>query len=51
MNVPQNQESISLRLHIKPFMNILWLGVVMIILGGIITAILNKKNYRENETN
>ena len=51
MNVPQNQESISLRLHIKPFMNILWLGVVMIILGGIITAILNRKNYRENEIN
>ena len=51
MNVPQNQESISLRLHIKPFMNILWLGVVMIIIGGIITAILNKKNYRENEIN
>ena len=51
MNVPQNQESISLRLHIKPFMNILWLGVIMIILGGIITAILNRKKYEENAIN
>ena len=32
-------------------MNILWLGVIMIILGGIITAILNRKKYEENAIN
>jgi uncharacterized membrane protein YheB (UPF0754 family) len=32
-------------------MNILWLGVIMIILGGIITAILNRKKNEENAIN
>ena len=38
MNVPQDQQSISVRMHIKPFMTILWLGTLMIIIGGIISA-------------
>ena len=38
MNVPQDQQSISVRMHIKPFMTILWLGALMIIIGGIISA-------------
>ena len=40
MNVPQDQQSISVRMHIKPFMTILWLGTLMIIIGGIISAFI-----------
>ena len=47
MNVPQNQQSVSVRLHIKPFMNILWFGVIMIILGGLITAFLKRTRIDE----
>ena len=37
MNVPQYQDSISVRIHVKPFMNFIWLGVLMIIVGGLLS--------------
>ena len=44
MNVPQYQDSISVRIHVKPFMNFIWLGVLMIIVGGIFSIIFRIKN-------
>ena len=44
MNVPQYQDSISVRIHIKPFMNFIWLGVFMIIAGGLFSIIYRIKN-------
>ena len=44
MNVPQYQDSISVRIHIKPFMNFIWLGVFMIIFGGLFSIIYRIKN-------
>ena len=47
MNVPQDQQSISVRMHIKPFMTILWLGTLMIIIGGIISASIRIGRFDE----
>ena len=47
MNVPQDQQSISVRMHIKPFMTILWLGALMIIIGGIISASIKIGRFDE----
>ena len=44
MNVPQYQDSISVRIHVKPFMNFIWLGVFMIIVGGMFSIIYRIKN-------
>ena len=44
MNVPQYQDSISVRIHIKPFMNFIWLGVLMIIIGGIFSIFQRVKS-------
>ena len=44
MNVPQYQDSISVRIHVKPFMNFIWLGVFMIISGGLFSIIYRIKN-------
>ena len=47
MNVPQDQQSISVRMHIKPFMTILWLGTLMIIFGGVISASIRIGRFDE----
>ena len=44
MNVPQYQDSISVRINVKPFMNFIWFGVLMIIVGGIFSIIFRIKN-------
>ena len=44
MNVPQYQDSISVRIHVKPFMNFIWLSVFMIIIGGVLSIIYRIKN-------
>mgnify|MGYP001417556030 CR=1 FL=1 len=41
---PQYQDSISVRIHVKPFMNFIWLGVFMIISGGLFSIIYRNKN-------
>ena len=46
MNVPENQEFINVRIHIKPFMSFIWLSVLMMMLGGFLSIILKKKSLK-----
>jgi len=48
MNVPQDQKSISVRLHIKPFMTILWIGAAMIVIGGVVSASIRFGRFNES---
>ena len=45
MNVPQNQDHIDVRIHIKPFMNFIWFSIVIMMFGGMISAITMRKIY------
>ena len=44
MNVPQEQDSISVRVHIKPFMNFIWLSVFMMVIGGMFSIFFRVKS-------
>ena len=46
MNVPENQEFINVRIHIKPFMNFIWLSVLMMIFGGSLSIIMRKRSLK-----
>ena len=39
MNIPENQDHINVRIHIKPFMNIIWFSVMIMVLGGVVSTI------------
>ena len=43
MNVTQATNSISVRIHVKPFMTFLWIGVILIILGGVLSVFIKNK--------
>ena len=43
MNVTQATNSISVRIHVKPFMTFLWIGVILIILGGVLSIFIKNK--------
>ena len=45
MNIPENQEYINVRIHIKPFMNFIWFSIMMMICGGTVSAITKRRNY------
>ena len=44
MNVPENQEFINVRIHIKPFMNFIWVSILMMMIGGLFSISYRIKN-------
>ena len=47
MNVPQDQQSISVSILVKTFISILWFCTLLIIMGGIISASIRIGRFDE----
>ena len=43
MNVPKSQDFVNVRIHIKPFMNFIWFSIILMIIGGLFSAIMKRR--------